>query len=197
MPTERKITAVADLTDKLSRMQLTLIADYRGLNVAEMAELRAKMRELGTEVIVAKNTLIRIAAQSTGHTALEPLLEGPTAVMFTYDDVPKAAKEIENYLKTTPKLSLRGGLLGYGMIKPEDLQNIARLPSRQEMVGQILGGLQSPITGLLGLLDAPARDILGILETATRDTVGVIQAPVNDILGVLQARIHQLESAQG
>lgn len=197
MPTKRKIATVADLQDKLSRMQLTIVADYRGLTVAEMSELRQKMRETGTDVIVAKNTLIKRAAQSTGHIAIEPLLEGPTALMVAYDDIPKVAKEIGNYVKSVPRISLRGGLLGYGIIKPDELGDVAKLPSRQEVIGQIVGGLQSPITGLLSLFDGPARDLVGILETATRDTVGVINAPVTDILGVLQARINQLEAAQG
>jgi large subunit ribosomal protein L10 len=186
MPTERKTTIVADLTDKFSRMQLAMVADYRGLTVAEMAELRQKMRESGAEIMVAKNTLIRLAARETGHQALEPLLDGPTALTLAYDDIAKVAKDLNDYVKASPKFTLRGGLLGHSLITADGLKEVAKIPSRIEVLGQIVGGLQSPLAGLLGILDAPARDL-----------VGVINAPVADILGVLQARITQLQEGEG
>jgi len=92
MPTQRKVEIVGDLTDKMARMQLAVVADYRGFSVAELTALRTKLRENGAEMIVAKNTLLRLAARNTGREAIEPLLEGPTAVTFAYDNVAKVAK---------------------------------------------------------------------------------------------------------
>src|ERR1041384_5520030 len=99
MPTQRKIESVADLSDKLSRTQLTLVTDYRGLTVAEISDLRRRLRETGAELIVAKNTLTLRAAKETGHDALEPLLSGPTALAFAYDDVSKTAKAKNDFNK--------------------------------------------------------------------------------------------------
>ena len=92
LPTQRKIDAVADLSEKMSRTQFTVVADYRGLTVAEISDLRKRLREAGAELIVAKNTLTLIAAKQNGMEALEPLLAGPTALAFAYDDVAKTAK---------------------------------------------------------------------------------------------------------
>src|ERR671930_900501 len=99
MPTQRKIDSVADLTDKLTRTQLTVVTDYRGLTVAEITDLRKKLRETGAELIVAKNTLTLRAAKETGHGALETLLSGPTALAFAYDDVAKTAKAVNDFHK--------------------------------------------------------------------------------------------------
>ena len=113
MPTERKVEIVSELTDKMSRMQLAVVADYRGFTVAELTALRAKLRENGAEMIVAKNTLLRLAARSTGRENIESYLEGPTAIAFAYDDVSKVAKVLLDASKATPKpLVIRGGLLG-------------------------------------------------------------------------------------
>lgn len=183
MPTERKIATVADLTDKMARMQLTVVADYRGLTVAEMAELRSKLRDDGADFVVAKNTLIRLAARATGNEAIEPLLAGPTALALVYDDVAKVAKTLDTYISSSPKVSIRGGLLGKTLISADGLEQVTKLPSREQVLGQIVGGIQSPLTGLVGVLNAPLNNIVGILN-----------AVVSDVTYVLQARIDQMQS---
>ena len=116
MPTQRKIDSVADLTDKLSRTQLALVTDYRGLTVAEIGDLRKKLRETGAELIVAKNTLTLRAAKESGYDALEPLLSGPTALAFAYVDAAKTAKAIlasgvvASIFRGTPSICLRNSV---------------------------------------------------------------------------------------
>jgi len=173
LPTQRKIDSVADLTDKLTRTQFMVVADYRGLTVAEITDLRKRLRESGAELIVAKNTLTLRAARETGYDALETLLAGPTALAFAYDDVAKTAKAINDFNRGPKKLVVRGGMLGKNLLTVDVLERVAALPSREQVLAQIVGGISSPVAGV----------------------VGVINAAISNVLYVLQARIDQQQTA--
>ena len=174
MPTQRKVESIADLTDKLSRTQMTLVTDYRGLTVAEITELRKKLRETGAELIVAKNTLTLIAAKETGYEALEQFLSGPTALAFAFQDAAKTAKAINDYNKGPKKLVVRGGMLGKSTLAANALDQVASLPTREQVLAQIVGGVSAPVAGV----------------------VGVINAAISNVLYVLQARIDQIQPAE-
>jgi large subunit ribosomal protein L10 len=174
MPTQRKIDSVADLTDKLSRTQLALVADYRGLTVAEISDLRKKLRETGAELIVAKNTLTLRAAKDTGREALEPLLSGPTALAFAYTDAAKTAKAINDFNRGPKKLVVRGGMLGNSLLGANVLDQVASLPTRDQVLAQVVGAVSAPVSGV----------------------VGVINAAITNVLYTLQARIDQLQPAE-
>jgi large subunit ribosomal protein L10 len=174
LPTQRKIESVANLTDKLSRTQFMVVADYRGLTVAEIGDLRKKLRETGAELIVAKNTLTLIAAKQAGYDALEPLLAGPTALAFAYDDAAKTAKAINEFNRGPKKLVVRGGMLGKSLLAGNAVDQVAQLPSREQVLAQIVGGIASPVAGV----------------------VGVINAAITNVLYVLQARIDQQGAAE-
>lgn len=174
MPTPRKVEMVAELTDKLSRTQLALVADYRGLTVADITNLRKQLREVNAELVVAKNTLTLIAARSTGFAGLESLLSGPTAVTFAYGDIAKTAKVINDFNKGPKKLVVRGGMLGGALLGDQALDQVASLPSREQLLAQIVGGVNAPVAGV----------------------VGVINAAITNVLSVLQARIDQLQPAE-
>jgi large subunit ribosomal protein L10 len=174
MPTQRKVESVADLKDKLERTQMTLVADYRGLTVAEITDLRKRLRETGAELIVAKNTLTLIAAKETGYAALEEYLSGPTALAFAFDDAAKTAKAINDYNKGPKKLVVRGGMLGNSPLSANALDQVASLPTREQVLAQIVGGISSPVAGV----------------------VGVINAAITNVLYVLQARIDQIQPAE-
>ena len=164
MPTQRKIDQVADLTDKLGRAQVTLVADYRGLSVAEISDLRKRLRVSGAELIVAKNTLVEIAAKETGHTELEELLAGPTAVAFAYDDVTAAAKAIQDFNKGPKQLKVRGGMLGTSLLQGDVLDQVSKIPTRQQVLAQIVGGVSSPVSGVVGVLNAAITNVLYALQ---------------------------------
>jgi large subunit ribosomal protein L10 len=181
MPTQRKIDAVADLTEKMSRMQLAVVADYRGLNVSEISNLRSKLREHGAEMIVAKNTLLRIAARESGYESLEPLLEGPTAITFAYDDVAKVAKALHDYVSSSSKVSVRGGLLGTSIFQADGLEDVSKMPSREEVLSQIVGGIQSPLAGVVGVIGAPVNDVVNIVNTVVVDVASVLQARIDKL----------------
>jgi large subunit ribosomal protein L10 len=186
VPTKQKIATVADLTDKFQRMQLTVIADYRGLTVAEITDLRRKLREsgAGAEVIVAKNTLTLLAAQQSGFDTIEPLLAGPTAVAFVYDDISKFVKTVNDFNKGPKKLVIRGGMLGTSLLKEDILEKVASLPQRKELLAGVLGGVTAPVAGLVALVGQPVNDIAGL-----------VNAVVNNVVYALQARIDQLQPA--
>ena len=174
MPTQRKVESIADLTDKLSRTQMTLVTDYRGLTVAEITELRKKLRETGAELIVAKNTLTLIAAKETGYEALEQFLSGPTALAFAFQDAAKTAKAINDHNKGPKKLVIRGGMLGKSTLAANALDQVASLPTREQVLAQIVGGVSAPVSGV----------------------VGVINAAITNVLYVLQARIDQIQPTE-
>lgn len=171
MPTQQKAETIADLTDKLSRSQFTVVGDYRGLTVAEITDLRTKLRATGAELIVAKNTLVLRAAREQGQEAIEELLAGPTAVMLTYEDIAKTAKALSDFNKGPKKLVVRGGMLGKSLLREDAVDQATKLPSRQEVLAQIVGGVSSPVAGV----------------------VGVINAAITNVLYVLQARIDQVQ----
>ncbi len=173
MPTQRKVEKVSDLAAKMQRMQLAVIADYRGLTVAEISDLRKQLREHGAEFIVAKNTLLSIAARETGNEAMESLLAGPTAIAFAYDNVAKVAKTLEDYAKKQSKIQFRGGLLGKNLLPANGLEQVTKLPTREQALAGVVGTIQSPVAGV----------------------IGVINAVISNVVFVLQARIDQLEPA--
>lgn len=164
LPTQRKIDAVADLSEKMSRTQFTVVADYRGLTVAEISDLRKRLREAGAELIVAKNTLTLIAAKQNGMEALEPLLAGPTALAFAYDDVAKTAKVINEFNRGPKKLVVRGGMLGKDLLKADALDKVASLPSREQVLAQIVGGVAAPVSGVVGVINAAITNVLYVLQ---------------------------------
>ena len=110
-----------------------VVADYRGLTVAEISDLRKRLRESGAELIVAKNTLTLLAAKQTGYDALEPLLAGPTALAFAYNDASKTAKAINEFNRGPKKLVVRGGMLGKDLLAADALDRVAALPSREQL----------------------------------------------------------------
>lgn len=177
-------------------MQFAAVADYRGMTVAEITDMRAKMREHGAEVIVAKNTLLRLAARETGREALEPLLEGPTAIAFIYDDIAKAVKALNEYIKSSKKITVRGGLLGSSLIPADGLEDVTRMPSRADVMAEILGGLQAPLSAVVGLVNVPVVDVVSSLSGPMTDVVSMVGAPATDVMSVLQARINQLQAEE-
>jgi len=171
MPTEAKVQAVSDLTERLNRMQMLIVADYRGLTVAEMAELRKVVRDKGGEIVVAKNTLTRLAVRESGHTDLEQFLKGPTALAFSYDDIPGVAKAIDDFFKATKKdVKVKGGLLGTAAIAAGDLERVSKMPTRQQSLGRVLGGVNAPASRIVGALNGVMRNIAYVLRAHSEKT---------------------------
>jgi len=165
MPTQQKVETVQELADRLKRMQVAVVADYRGLTVAEITDLRRALREKGAEFIVAKNTLARLAARETGREAIEPLLKGPTAIAFAYDDIPGMAKALNDFVKGLRRdFPIRGGILGNQVMVSLDLNRLAEMPTREQSIAKVMGSVQSPASRVVGALNGVMRNIAYILR---------------------------------
>jgi large subunit ribosomal protein L10 len=164
MPTPRKEEAIAMLREKMARAQVTMIGDYRGLSVAEITELRKKLRETGAEVIVAKNTLTLIAARELNQGGIEPVLSGPTALTLAYDDPARTAKVINDFNRGPKKFEIRGAMLGASLVTQNVVDQIAAMPSRQQVLAQVVGGVAGPLNGVVGILNAAIANVAYVLQ---------------------------------
>ena len=163
-----KEALVEELAGKLQRAQGVILTDFRGLNVADTNELRRRLRTQGVEYRVVKNTLIRRAATKAGIDGLDPLLEGPTALAFGYDDPVAPAKELSQFAKDHSQLKIKGGLLAGRVIGVEEIQRLADLPSRDELLAKVMGGIQAPLYGLVGVLAATLRSFAYAVDALRR-----------------------------
>jgi large subunit ribosomal protein L10 len=154
---ELKQPVIAEISDLLDGAQTAVVVDYRGLTVEQDTVLRKQLREAGITYKVYKNTMIRFAAKGTPFEALEPNLEGPTALAVSKTDATAPARIIANFAKTAPKLEIKGGIVEDTYYDAKGMQVIATIPSREELLGKLLGSIQSPITNLARVLNQIAE----------------------------------------
>ena len=164
MPTAQKAATIDELTERLTRAQLTIIADYRGLAVSDLQGLRGNLRPVGAEFRIAKNTLTSIAAERAGIDGVAPLLEGPTALVLAYDDPVAASKVISDFARASRILTVRGGVLNKRPLTAPDIEALATLPPREQLLGRLVGLLASPMARTLGVLSGPARSVAYLLN---------------------------------
>ena len=165
-----KERVVAELVERLRTSETLIVADYRGLSMTEIDELRGELLKHGARFSVVKNTLTRRAAEAAGADALLALLEGPTAIAFLEaDGDPVAvAKALSDAARTTRVLGVRGGVLEGNAISAEDVANLAKLPPADLLRGQLVGVIAAPMTTVVGLFTAPLRDLVGVLDARIR-----------------------------
>jgi large subunit ribosomal protein L10 len=140
-----------------------VVAHYSGLTVAQMTVLRAKMREAGGGVRVAKNRLVKLALKGTDAESISDLFEGPTVVAFSKDPV-AAAKVAVDFAKVNDKLVIRGGAMGTTALDAEGVKALATLPSLDELRGKLVGLIASPATRVAQVLNAPAAQLARVLS---------------------------------
>jgi len=165
MARPEKIEQVALLAGKLRNAKVAVLADYRGLTVAQLQELRSKLRGQAVEFRVVKNTIARRAAVDAGHADWQESLKGPLAIAFGYDDISSPSRLLGEWSRATRlKLEIMGGLVEGRVMGPDQVRQIADLPSREVLIAQLLGTLQSPIAQLVGTIQAPVQQLVGLLE---------------------------------
>ncbi|MBA2873107.1 large subunit ribosomal protein L10 [Anoxybacillus tepidamans] len=142
---ELKKQVVAEIADKFRASKSTIIVDYRGLNVAEVTELRKQLREAGIEFKVYKNTLTRRALAEVGLEGLDEVLTGPNAIAFSNDDVVAPAKILNEFAKTHEALEIKAGVIEGNVATVEEVKALANLPSREGLLSMLLSVLQAPI----------------------------------------------------
>jgi large subunit ribosomal protein L10 len=167
---EQKSQVVAAVAERLERTEAVVATDFRGLTVAELADLRARLREAEAEMTVVKNTLSRRAVDQVGRDALRPYLEGPTGLVWVNGDPARAAKALSEFAKEHQEVfSIRGGILGDGDLPAASILKLATLPSREQMLAQLAGGLAGSLSGLAGALNALLSGLARTLA-AVRDS---------------------------
>jgi large subunit ribosomal protein L10 len=176
MPTDAKRQAVTELAEMLRNSTAIAVADYRGLKVAEMQTVRRSLRSNGVQLHVAKNRLLKIAADEADRAELKPLLDGPTALATISGDEVALAKALQEAFRPFRVITVRGGLLGERAIDAASLARMASLPSREVLLGKFAGGIASPLTGFAGVLAANLRNLAGVL-TAVADQKRQTQEP--------------------
>src|SRR5207248_411312 len=166
MQKEDKERVVAELTERLRTTETLLVADYRGLTMPQIDELRTKLIEHGARFAVVKNTLTRRAAEAAGSDALLALLEGPTAIAFLDSDGDSVAiaKALVDAARDTRVLEVRGGLLEGRPVEAADIESLAKLPPFDVLRSQVLGAITAPLTAIVGLFTAPLQDLYGLID---------------------------------
>ena len=166
MKKEDKERLVAELTERLRTTETLLVADYRGLTMPQIDDLRSKLLEHGARFAVVKNTLTRRAAEAAGSDALLALLEGPTAIAFLESggDPVAVAKALVDAARETRVLEVRGGMLEGRPVEPGEIESLAKLPPLDVLRGQVLGAVTAPLTAIIGLFTAPLQDLYGLLD---------------------------------
>ena len=167
MPTEAKRETIDELREELSRAKTMIVSEYRGLSVSEIATIRRALRKQDVSYRVVKNRLMKIAARDTLGDALEPLLNGPTAIAFG-TDAAATAKAVIDATRPYRIVRITGGILGERAIDADGVTRLATLPSRDVLLAQLAGAIQSPTATLAGLLAANIRN-LGYALTQVRD----------------------------
>ena len=166
MKKDDKERLVAELTERLRTTDTLLVADYRGLTMPQIDDLRTKLLEHGARFAVVKNTLTRRAAEAAGTDTLLALLEGPTAIAFLESDGDPVAvaKALVDAARETRVLELRGGMLEGRPVEPGEIESLAKLPPLDVLRGQVLGAVTAPLTGILALFTAPLQDLYGLID---------------------------------
>ena len=165
MGREKKVEIIDELQEIFSKCNIGVLTDYRGLSAAEINGLRRQLRESSISYRVVKNTLARFAAERAGKNELSALFEGPIAIAFSNGEVTEPAKVLADHIRTARStLSIKGGFLGDRLLTVADVEALAALPSREILLAQVLGGMQSPIAGLASVLASPVRGFMGILQ---------------------------------
>ena len=159
-----KAATVADLTARLKASSTAVLADYRGMTVGQMRELRSKLRGGGIEMVVVKNTLARRAAKAAGYEPLSAELVGPVAMLFAVDDVSAPARILNEYIRANRKMVIKAGLLEGQVIKADAVTELADLPSREVLLSRLLGAMQAPLGNLASVLQAPIVKLARTLD---------------------------------
>jgi len=145
---DEKVQVVTEIAEKLRASKSTIVTDYRGLNVAEVTELRKQLREAGIEYKVFKNTMTRLATAETDLQAMDSFLTGPTAIAFSFDDVVAPARILSDFAKNHKALEIKAGIVEGRFVSESEVKAIASLPSRDGLLSMLLSVLQAPMRNL-------------------------------------------------
>ena len=165
-----KEQVVAELAQRLREADTLMVADYRGLSMTQIDELRTRLLEAGARFTVVKNTLTKLAAEEAGTKDVLGLIEGPTAIAFLEADGDPAAvaKVLHETARANDVLVIRGGVLEGTLVGDEEIRRLATLPPADVLRAQLAGAVAAPLTTVVGLFTAPLADVVGVLDARIR-----------------------------
>ena len=173
MSKEKKAQIIDSLQEEFARCSIGILTDYRGLATPELTALRRKIQESGGEYRVVKNTLARFAASRTGKDGLIDYIEGPIAIAFGYSDITEPARALVDYIRDSRiNINIRGGFFGDRILTQEDVITLSTLPSREVLIGRVLGQMKSPISALANCLTSPISGLIGVLQAQIQKLEG-------------------------
>lgn len=179
MPNEKKELVISDLREIVAQSKGAILTDYRGLTVAELTNLRKKLREVNAEYHIVKNTLFKIAIGEEAGAQLDTLLNGPTAIAFAKGDVVPTSKAVIDFLATLkkPEIKLKGGFIDGKVYNVTDVTAISKLPPKEVIIAQLLGSLNAPTANLVGTLDNIIGEFVRTLQAIADSKATPAEAP--------------------
>lgn len=177
MPTkEKKQEIINDLKERFKGSKAAVLVNYRGLDVATMTKIRRRLKDSGSELKIAKNTLTIIAAKEAGLEGLEASLDGPTAIAFGTNDPVAPAKIMLEFMREFKQLEIKSGLLEGKVILDKEVRQLANLPSREVLLSKVMSGMQSPLYGLVNCLQGNLRNFVYVLDAIRKQKEGELSA---------------------
>jgi large subunit ribosomal protein L10 len=157
---DMKERMLGEITEELKKAELVIISDYRGLNVKAISDLRRRLRQEECLYRITKNTLNRLACKAAGVEQLEDYFQGPTAIAYSNADPVAAAKVFSDFTKENEALVVKGGILSGQILDAKAIKALGEIPPRDVLLAKIVGGFQSPISGLVGVLHGTMRQLV-------------------------------------
>ncbi len=166
MPTQAKAESVDTLAEKIDRSTIVITTDYTGMPVGEMTALRRALREGGVEYRIVKNTLAYLAADKAGKPSVKEIVQGPTGIAFGYGEPTDPAKILSDFIRSTRSvMKIRGAALDGAALDSQEVERLASLPTRDELMAQLLSRMNSPISGLVNVLNGPLAGLARVLQS--------------------------------
>lgn len=199
MPTQAKIDQVSQLQDKLEKCSIAVTTSYTNISVNEMTELRRRVRAAGLEFLVVKNTLMSRAADAAQIPQIKEVMQGPTAVAFGFDEPVDVARILQDYIRTTRSaLTIQGAVMGRGQVlNTREVERLSTLPTRPQLIAQLLGQMQAPIYGLLRVLNGPLTNFGYLLQARIRQLEAEGPAPLAEPMPTAQEDSTEAAAAEG
>lgn len=164
MPSAKNISELNKLKEKFEQAKTVVLSDYRGLKVNQIAALRQKVKDVGGEIKVAKNTLIKLTLKNLKYEVPDEQLKGPTAVLFSFQDEVAPLKILYDFFKENDLPKIKAGFLEQKLITEDKVIDLAKIPNRQTLYGEVTGALRSPTFGLVYVLKANMSNLINVLK---------------------------------
>ena len=175
---EQKRQLVQGYSERLGRSQVLIWSKYSGLSVAQVQALRNQLREAGAEAVVVKNTLMGIALDDMEWPRDEEIMNGPSMVTFIYDDIAPAAKALVDFARRNDEeLVIAGGLIGGKLVSAEQVRSLTDMPTREALLGQVVGSIQAPVSAFVNVLAASVRGVMNVLNARAEQLGDGEEAP--------------------